>query len=64
MNEYDSEVAHPCNRINTSQTTALRPNWAIRQRQALRACKPHASAWRDRPRFAIGSALVRQGTPR
>src|SRR5215471_5505172 len=25
MNEYDSEVAHPGNGINTSQTTALRP---------------------------------------
>jgi hypothetical protein len=23
MNEYDSEVAHPGNRINTSKTTAL-----------------------------------------
>jgi hypothetical protein len=27
MNEYDSEVAHPGNSINTSQTTALRPIW-------------------------------------
>ena len=25
MNEYDSEVAHSGNGINTSQTTALRP---------------------------------------
>src|SRR5215467_11139773 len=25
MNEYDSEVAHPGNGINTSKTTALRP---------------------------------------
>jgi len=27
MNEYDSEVAHPGNGINISQTTALRPIW-------------------------------------
>jgi hypothetical protein len=27
MNEYDSEVAHPGNGINTSQTTALKPIW-------------------------------------
>ena len=27
MNEYDSEVAHPGNGINTSKTTALRPIW-------------------------------------
>jgi hypothetical protein len=27
MNEYDSEIAHPGNGINTSQTTALRPIW-------------------------------------
>jgi hypothetical protein len=33
MNEYDSEVAHPGNGINTSKTTALRPNLAIRHRQ-------------------------------
>jgi hypothetical protein len=26
MNEYDSEIAHPGNGINTSQTAALRPN--------------------------------------
>jgi hypothetical protein len=25
MNEYDREVAHPGNGINTSQTTALKP---------------------------------------
>jgi hypothetical protein len=25
MNEYDREVAHPGNGINTSQTTPLRP---------------------------------------
>jgi hypothetical protein len=25
MNEYDSEVAHPGNGINTSKTTTLRP---------------------------------------
>jgi hypothetical protein len=25
MNEYDSEVAHPGNGINTSQTSVLRP---------------------------------------
>jgi hypothetical protein len=34
MNEYDSEVAHSANGINTSKTTALRPNLAIRHRQA------------------------------
>jgi hypothetical protein len=33
MNEYDSEVTHPGNRINTSKTTALRANLAIRHRQ-------------------------------
>jgi hypothetical protein len=33
MNEYDNEVAHPGNGINTSKTTALRPNLAIRHRQ-------------------------------
>jgi hypothetical protein len=27
MNEYDREVAHPGNGINTSKTTALRPIW-------------------------------------
>src|SRR6516165_3740722 len=27
MNEYDSEVAHSGNGINTSKTTALRPIW-------------------------------------
>jgi hypothetical protein len=27
MKEYDSEVAHPGNGINTSKTTALRPIW-------------------------------------
>jgi hypothetical protein len=27
MNEYDSEVAHPGNGINTSKTTALGPVW-------------------------------------
>jgi hypothetical protein len=27
MNEYDSEIAHPGNGINTSQTTALKPVW-------------------------------------
>ena len=27
MNEYDSEVAHSGNGINTSQTTTLRPIW-------------------------------------
>ena len=27
MNEYDSEVAHPGNGINTSQTTILRQIW-------------------------------------
>jgi hypothetical protein len=27
MNEYDSEIAHPGNGINTSKTTALRPIW-------------------------------------
>jgi hypothetical protein len=31
MNEYDSEVAHPGNGINISQTTALRPIWLSRQ---------------------------------
>ena len=39
MNEYDSEVAHPGNGINTSKTTALRANLAIRHRQA---------PWRDK----------------
>jgi hypothetical protein len=33
MNEYDSEVAHPGNDINTSKTTAFRRNLAIRHRQ-------------------------------
>jgi hypothetical protein len=33
MNEYNNEVAHPGNGINTSKTTALRPNLAIRHRQ-------------------------------
>jgi hypothetical protein len=27
MKEYDSEVAHPGNGINTPKTTALRPIW-------------------------------------
>jgi hypothetical protein len=27
MNEHDSEIAHPGNGINTSQTTAPRPIW-------------------------------------
>jgi hypothetical protein len=27
MNEYDSEVTHPGNGINTSKTTALRAIW-------------------------------------
>jgi len=27
INEYDSEITHPGNGINTSQTTALRPIW-------------------------------------
>ena len=27
MNEYDSEVAHSGNGINTAKTTALRPIW-------------------------------------
>ena len=36
MNEYDNEVAHPGNGINTSKTTALRPNLAIRHRQGWR----------------------------
>ena len=36
MNEYDSEVAHSGNGINTSKTTALRPNLAIRHRQVDR----------------------------
>jgi hypothetical protein len=35
MNEYDSEVAHPGNGINTSKTTALRIHLAIRHRQDL-----------------------------
>ena len=34
MNEYESEVAHPGNGINTSKTTALRSNLAISHRQA------------------------------
>jgi hypothetical protein len=34
MNEYDSEVAHPRNGINTSKTTAFRRNLAIRHRPA------------------------------
>jgi hypothetical protein len=33
VNEYDSEVAHPGNGNNTSKTTALGPNLAIRHRQ-------------------------------
>jgi len=32
MNEYDSEVAHPGNGINTSKTTALRCRWRITNR--------------------------------
>jgi hypothetical protein len=35
MNEYDSEVAHPGNGINTSKTTALRSNLAISHRQVF-----------------------------
>jgi hypothetical protein len=38
MNQYDSEVAHPRNGINTSKTTAFRQNLAIRHRQV---------AWHD-----------------
>src|SRR4029453_15189785 len=38
MNENDSEVAHPGNGINTSQTTALRPIW---QFAIDRHLKPH-----------------------
>src|SRR5215469_872225 len=33
MNEYNTDVAHPGNSINTSKPTALRPNIAIRYRQ-------------------------------
>ena len=33
MNEHDTEIAHPGNRINTSRTTPLQANVAIRHRQ-------------------------------
>jgi hypothetical protein len=42
MNEYESEVAHPGNGINTSKTTALRPNLAIRHRHtAVNVLQPN-----------------------
>ena len=35
VNEHDTEIAHPGNRINTSQTTALQANLAIRHASSL-----------------------------
>jgi len=55
MNEYDSEVAHSGNGINTSKTTALRPIWQF----AIDKC--HRSLLSPRFQLAIGSVsgLVR-----
>ena len=33
VNEHDTEIAHPDNGINTSETTTLQANLAIRHRQ-------------------------------
>ena len=44
MNEYDSEVAHPGNGINTSKTTALRANLAIRHRLLVIFTAPEGHA--------------------
>src|SRR4029453_15856603 len=54
MNEYDSEVAHPGNGINTSQNTALRPIWqfAIDSLQRGHIVQPHTPALR-----AIGNLI-------
>ena len=46
MNEYDSEVAHPGNGINISQTPALRPIWQFaidRLQQSLLPVGPRDS---------------------
>jgi hypothetical protein len=51
MNEYDNEVAHPGNGINTSKTTALRPNLAIRHR--------HVTPTYEALSFDTRSVLVR-----
>jgi hypothetical protein len=52
MNEYDCEIAHPGNGINTSQTTVLRPIWqfAIDRRATAGAAKDQRRkrAWNDR----------------
>jgi hypothetical protein len=60
INEYDSEVAHPGNGINTSKTTALRPNLAIRHRQARNhqgkgnvLLFPHHEVGQQRPRCRV-----------
>ena len=49
MDEYDSEVAHSGNGINTSQTTALKPVWQFAIDQSP-FCSEHPPQFlKDRP---------------
>jgi hypothetical protein len=65
MNEYDSEVAHPGNGINTSKTTALRPirQFAIdRPPERSTACTLPESAFAGTTRFSLIVACLFQAS--
>jgi predicted RNase H-like HicB family nuclease len=52
MNEYDSEIAHSGNGINSSKTTALRPIWQF----AIEGLASGSVSWLDaQPPFDIGN---------
>jgi hypothetical protein len=62
MNEYDSEIAHPGNGINTSQTTALRPIWQFamernRHPRNNKGKKPMRCFRENNPPFPIANSM-------
>jgi hypothetical protein len=56
MNEYDNEVAHPGNGINTSKTTALRPDLVSRPSEKFR--------FEPSRKFLLTAARLKDGTNR
>ena len=63
MNEQDTQIAHPGNRINTSETTTFQANLAIRHRQASSRPNPERSEGRMR-RAGKGARGKAAGLPR